>query len=255
MGIGVVVGAIMEELTEEISDADVFVDVETHHFVDKIFRSVICLLRDNEIVALEENGDGEVAAEVHIFGVTGESRDVSNVWAAGIGTRSNGLEEFDEKVRNVEIEEERLEVDKFRGVDEAGVSRGRGTGFEIADEVKTIDNKEKVRDKSGGRDLAVLFDVEGVVERGGVKTKGHEDWAEIALKINDCMVASRDGILIVYRHLGEESIGGSRSRSGSLRHFLLILELKALELGGDLEIKSTGRHVESCVESGIKKIS
>lgn len=99
----------------------------------------------------------------------------------------------------------------------------------------------------------MLFDVEGIIERGCVKAEGHEDRAEIALKVDGGVVAIGDRVLGVNRHLGEKSIGRSRSRSGSLRHFFLVLELKALKLGRDLEIKCAGGHVGvGYVESGNK---
>jgi len=169
MSVGVVVSAVGEELAEEVSDANVAVDVETHHFIDKIFRCVVCLIGDDKVVALKEDGHWEVAAKVEVFGETGEGGDVCNVGASGISTGSSRLEEFEEKVRDIEVEEEGLEFEEFRSVEEPSVSGGRGTSFEIADEVESVDNKEEVRDEGGRGNLGVLFDVEGVVKRGGVK--------------------------------------------------------------------------------------
>jgi hypothetical protein len=132
--------------------------------VDELLGNIIRLVVDDEVVALKEDDDWEIATKIHVFRVACESRDIGNVWAAGISTGSDCLEEFDKEVRDVEIEDEGLEFEKFGSVDESGVSRGSGTDFEIANQVEGVDDEKKVSDKGRGRNLGRLFDVEGVVK-------------------------------------------------------------------------------------------
>jgi len=95
VAIRVTVGTIIEKLTEEIANAVSVVDVEAHHFIDKLFWSVVCLVRDDVIVTLKEDGDWEVTTKVHVFGVGGERGNVCNVGAARISTGSDSLQKLD----------------------------------------------------------------------------------------------------------------------------------------------------------------
>jgi len=247
MSVGVVVGTVIEELTEEVADADVRVDIKTHHLVNELFWSVIGFVGDDKVVALEQDGDWEVTAKIHIFGETCKRRDVGNVWSARISTGSDSLEELDKEVGSRKLQEEGLEVEEFRSVEEPSVSGRCGTNFEITEQVETVDDEQEIRDERGGRNLGVLFDVERIIERSCIEAEGHEYGAEIALEVNDCVVASRDGVFVVNSHLAKQSVGRSRSRSSSLRDFFLVFELEALKLGRNLEIECASGHCGGCV--------
>jgi len=159
--------------------------------VDEFLGNIVRLVVDDEIVALKEDDDRKIAAKIHVFRVACESRDIGNVGSAGISTGGDCLEELDEEIRDIEVEDEGLEFEKFWSVDESGVSRGSGTDFEIANQVEGVDDEKKVSDEGRGGNLGRLFDVEGVVELACVETKSHEDGAEVALEIIGCVVAGR----------------------------------------------------------------
>jgi hypothetical protein len=242
-------------LTEEVSNTSGVVNGKAHHVVDEFLGNVVRLVVDDEIVALKEDDDREIAAKIHVFRVACESWDIGNVGSAGIGTGSDCLEELDEEIRDIEVEDESLEFEKFGSVDESGVSRGSWTDFEIANQVEGVDNEQEIGDEGRGGNLGGLLDVEGVVKLACVETKRHEDGAEIALEISGCVVAGRGGNLGVNSHLGEERVGGGRGRSGGLRNFLFVFELEALKLGGDLEIECASRHCGRVVCKGSGEFS
>jgi hypothetical protein len=252
VSVRMVVGTIVEELAEKVANAVVIVDVEAHHFIDKVFRSVVSLVRDDVVVALKKDGDWEVAAKVHVFGVACESRDVRNVRAAGIGTGSDSLKELDEEIGDIEVEEEGLEIEEFGGVQEPGVHRRSRTSFEIAEKIECIDDKKEVGGQGRRRYLRMLLKIERIIELGSIKTHSHEDWAEIALEIDGGMVAIGGGVFDVDGHLSEERVGGSRGRSGSLGDIFLVFKLEAFKLGRSLEIECAGGGHVDCVESGNK---